>query len=279
MFSDNSRSFNLDQLAYEIYESLAFRFPVCLGSDEFHYFPHYRSSNHDWSKWDDFSPGSVEDVIEGIYRWESQLRVMSFDQEETDIEAATLSRLLVTLREQLTLFRFHEIQPTFYLTIAGVGLTEALDAGREAFSRRMDGLPKFLEHAMKNLSRPPRLYIDLGVEMAEKICQWLRIISEKYVNSSKALEALKNFKHGLKSIKTIENFPFAAEGYAHIARHHMDCRASTDEIEEYLTEETKETEDLMNRCVDELRPGVSWRELLAGLGTPDVDHRKPHQAY
>ena len=77
--SDDRQSISLDQLAYEIYESLARRFPICLGSDEFHFFPHYRSKDHDWSEWDDFSSESVEDVITLITQWEQQLRTLSFE--------------------------------------------------------------------------------------------------------------------------------------------------------------------------------------------------------
>ncbi|MFC1869157.1 hypothetical protein ACFL0H_13650, partial [Thermodesulfobacteriota bacterium] len=161
--SDGHQPLSLDQLAHEIYESLARRFPICLGSDEFHFFPHYRSPDHDWSAWDDFSSESVEDVITRISQWEPQLTALPFDAVTGgNVGATRLARLLATLREQLTWVRFHETQPTFYLTIAGIGLAEALDAGSGAFARRMAGLPEFLDQAMTNLNQPSLLCRDLG---------------------------------------------------------------------------------------------------------------------
>ena len=46
-------------VADEIFNSLAAHFPVCMSSDEFHFFPQFKSEGHDWSSWDDFSPDGV----------------------------------------------------------------------------------------------------------------------------------------------------------------------------------------------------------------------------
>jgi hypothetical protein len=45
--------------AVEVFDALARQFPVCMASDEFHFFPQARARDFDWSRWDDFSPDAV----------------------------------------------------------------------------------------------------------------------------------------------------------------------------------------------------------------------------
>ena len=276
---DDSRSFPLDQLAHEIYESLARRFPICLGSDEFHFFPHYRSPDHDWSTWDDFSPESVEDVIARISQWESKLSTLSFDSVNGDFEAESLGRLLTTLREQLTWVCSHKIQPTFYLTIASLGLAEALDAGAGAFARRVAGLPEFLDRAIANLNRPPDLYRDMGLEMADRIGRWLAAFPRQSVNCLPVINALKKFTHGLMSLKTEAEFLLPPDLYAHMAKYHMDCRASLDEIEDHMSAEIEETEILLDKASGDIRPGASWRRVLGDLKIMAGNYIDPIQVF
>ena len=115
----------------DIFDSLAKRFPVCMASDEFHFFPQARAGAFDWSAWDDFSRDSLTETMAQLNDWEQQLdsqsrHASSFDQK---VDSAMVCRALRTLREQFELVRPQEIQPTFYLTIMGIGLAEALEAG------------------------------------------------------------------------------------------------------------------------------------------------------
>ena len=270
---DDSSSFSLDKLAHEIYETLARRFPVCLASDEFHFFPHYRSPDHDWTVWDDFSPESVKDIISLISKWISRLEDLSLGKfNGGDVEAACLSRLLNTLKEQLDWVRFQETQPSFYLTIVGIGLAEALDAGQEEFHSRMTRLPEFLDQALKNLNKPSSLSRDHGLEMAQRISKWLASLPKHFLNYPQAMDALDNFALGIKSVETGSDFHPHLDYYAHIARHHMDCRASLDEIEGHLAEEIEKTEILLDKAAADIKPGTSWQKLISDLSVRDGDN-------
>ena len=107
-----------------ILDSLAMRFPVCMGSDEFHYFPQARAKAFDWSAWDDFSPDALSDTMAQLDEWLHRLISIPKHSPISDMEmdAAMLERVLRTLKEQFDLVRAHETQPTFYLTIIGIGL-------------------------------------------------------------------------------------------------------------------------------------------------------------
>ena len=277
---NNHHCLSLDHLAHEIYESLARRFPICLSSDEFHFFPHYRSVYHDWSVWDDFSSGSVAEVIAEISQWESQLAALSFDViTGVNIGASTLIKLLKTLREQLTWVRFHENQPTFYLTIAGIGLTEALNAGSEEFALRIEGLPEFLDQAISNLKQLPHLYCEVGLEMAANICRWLSALPLHSVNCQSAVKALQKFIHGVKALEKRAEFLLPLEIYDHIVRYHMDCRASLEEIKDHLVTEIEETEILMRKASRDLHPDASWQKTVADLSKPMATHVDPITVY
>ena len=49
--------------AGDIFDSLAAQFPICMASDEFHFFPQAKARKSDWSRWDDFSTESLANAI------------------------------------------------------------------------------------------------------------------------------------------------------------------------------------------------------------------------
>jgi len=52
----------INSIANRLFEKLAFYFPVCMASDEFHFFPQIRSGEHDWARWDNFSTDAISDI-------------------------------------------------------------------------------------------------------------------------------------------------------------------------------------------------------------------------
>ena len=54
-----------------------------------------------------------------------------------------LRRVVTDACDQLALARVHETQPTFYLTIVGIGLAEAFEAGSQALNGRLRIFPHF----------------------------------------------------------------------------------------------------------------------------------------
>ena len=60
---NNPASADVARLADEAIDTLAAQFPVCMGSDEFHYFPQARARSFTWSRWDDFSPEGLDEIM------------------------------------------------------------------------------------------------------------------------------------------------------------------------------------------------------------------------
>ena len=165
--------------AGDIFDSLAAQFPVCMASDEFHFFPQAKARKFDWSRWDDFSPEALANAVRQLTRWDRELGQHKSPplSSAQAIDADMLHRVIQTLRDQLALVRVYETQPTFYLTIVGIGLAEAFEAGSQALKARLTHLPAFLDQAGRNLNRVPRLFRDLGIDMLAKQQKWLDSLS------------------------------------------------------------------------------------------------------
>jgi uncharacterized protein (DUF885 family) len=254
----------LSALAADIYESLAHHFPVCLASDEFHYFPQFMSDRHDGSRWDNFSPDGVVDVLALISSWTRQLDTLSRNQlsDENSVDIEVLQQVLSTLREQLEVVRVHHHQPTFYLTIIGIGLADALTEGPGVFRQRVRTLPGFIEQAISNLQRIPRLFRELGCEMSTKMSAWLGTLDQGTGSTSRAVDALDKLTGYLKQIPLTEDFRLDPDLYARIADRHMGTHMGLDQITDTLDREIRETRALLEKEARSIGTNKSWQRVV-----------------
>ncbi len=256
----------LQRLAVEIYEDLARQFPVCMASDEFHFFPQYVAAERDWSRWDDFSAEALQAFAAKAAGWHRQLHTLATRQGVCRCDAALLARVLTTLDEQFNEVQFHQIQPTFYLTVLGIGLAEALEAGTEAVQQRIATVPDFLKHAGAILQPMPRLFRDMGLEMAQRLIDWFAAM--KSLTAGSAPEALAAFCAHLQTIAVQEDFLPRPDLYPRIAAEHMGCDMTVEAIADRLQMEIDETTDLMQQAAGQLQPGAGWRQVWAHLPAP-----------
>ena len=137
---------SLDAITHQIFDHLARQFPVCMASDEFHFFPQARSDHRDWSRWDDFSVDAIREVTRRLSEWDQRLKDDEMKKLALDdsIDISILRHIIRTIDEQLKDVTTHQSQPTFYLTILGIGLAEAVDAGpRALFIDRSNHVPEY----------------------------------------------------------------------------------------------------------------------------------------
>ena len=256
-----------DQTAFDIMTRLSSWFPVCTASDEFHFFPQIPPEPSSWSRWDDFSAERIATFETHYGRWLSRLNELEerLSSKTHRIDLHLLRRMLKTLYEQLTRVAFHQQQPTFYLTIMGIGLTEAIDAGPVPFNCRMEGLAGFLRGAENNLSRVPALFNRMGQEMAKGLSAWLRALPVEGERIRPARKALERFTAHLRTIPTVESFLPPPEVYDRIAAAHIGCRVSTAELKDELEEELETVTRQLRRHAAQLEPHSDWRDVVAGL--------------
>jgi hypothetical protein len=195
-------------IAEDFFDTLATQFPVCMESDEFHFFPQAKVGPCDRFNWDDFRPDALKLITERLHCWGQQIE--SYLSSSLPLAQATdadmLKRVMQTLTEQITLVKVHETQPTFYLTIAGIGLSQAFAAGPQAMNSRLQSLPEFLDQARFNLKRVPRLFRDLGVDMLDKQRAWLNSLSLPIGLHAPIDEALHRLDDHLQRSPVVEDF-------------------------------------------------------------------------
>ena len=269
---NNRTDKDLALLADEIFDVLTVQFPVCMASDEFHFFPQARAGSVGGSGWDDYSPKAVSAVIELMARWERRLgRYRSPPlTPAAAVDADMLGQVVRTLRQQLSWMRPHETQPTFHLTIVGIGLAEAFETGTEAFHARLAHLPAFLDQAAMSLTHMPRLFRDLGLEMLAKQRTWLASLDVPAHLLAPIDEAMQRLGARLRQAPVEENFLPPVHRYAQIASHHMGCGCDLDDIARELEREIAETEKILVQTAETVAPGRRWPSVVEDLHRPAV---------
>jgi hypothetical protein len=261
-------------LADDYLEAVARAFPVCSASDEFYFFPQVLPGERDWSAWDDFSEGKVAAFADRLEGWEREVRERTrASGEKSGLDDRLLVHSMKTLREQLTVLCPHRNQPTFHLTVASLGLAEALQSPEEAAWRdRVATLPDFLDRARSSLGPLPVLFRDLGLEMAGRIGDWLEDLFRRGRDTKGAAGALRRFEETLRSAECRDDFALPGEVLDLILREHLGCGEGAAGLAGLLSEEIGEMEEVLRTETEKLAPGCSWREA-AGRVPRSVDLR------
>jgi hypothetical protein len=260
----------LEKLADEIYAALAAQFPVCLSSDEFHFFPHFRSVAEDERAWDDFSEGSVRNFFSTVTQWQTRLDALrpQLPASAVTVDIELLSRVLTTLYEQLKHVRVHQTQPTFYLTIISIGLAEALSQSREALERRITTLPAFLESAMANLSHVPVVAAEVAREMIPGLTAWISILPLTNAERDAAMAICQRFHAHLDRIDTVPDFRLPGDLYARVADYHMGCQMGLEEIDWHLNQEIEAAQNRLSASAEIISGGRTWQGVFQDLPSP-----------
>lgn len=263
----------LAALGQEILSGLSERFPVCMASDEFHFFPQYRPSRIAWSRWDDFTHEGIKIILARISEWRQQIEQWQGPDVEAAlaIELELLARVLQTIDEQLEQVRPHHTQPTFYLTIASMGLSDALDNSKEAFSRRVATLPNFFQMAKHNLEQVPVSHNEQGIIMARKLQEWLRDLPLNSKEQRAATASLDDFRRHLESIETTMDFKLPQHLYSRILEFHLGCHMGLEEIRRQLEQEIEETAEELNQNAEHIGSGKSWLEVWQAMPVPALN--------
>ena len=230
----------LDSLAEDLFQALAGTFPVCCASDEFYYFPQVVSAARDWSRWDDFSAHAVDATTARLASAEqafAALAAPSGDRDESR-DARALARCCRTLREQLTEARFHQRQASFHLTVANVGLGEALQSGEpNAWEGRVGGLGPFLDSAGRVLADVPDPGREVGLKMLRGLREWLRLLAASRPVPDAVARAMDRFEDSLCRARVDRSFRLPDDLFERVVRDHMACGVSVGEAMAEIEEE------------------------------------------
>ena len=242
-------SISVERVANEIFKTLAQTFPVACASDEFFYFPQVRLPEVAWSKWDDFSMETVAEIANRLSDWETELDLIEIERDDIllQIDLSLLKKLACTLREQLSQVKVWRTQPTFYLTLACVGLAEALQSeDLAAKHERARTLSSFLDQMSQNLDNVPVLFRDLGLEMISDTSNFFLFLPQTLPEMHPALTALDRFEQSLLKVSTCNNFYLPKDLLENVIRSHLNCQLDLQEIDRLLDQEINEMQQILN---------------------------------
>jgi hypothetical protein len=248
-----------ENIGLQLFEIVARDFPVASTSDEFYFFPQVRPESLIRNFWDRFNKDAISDTTRKLSAVERRVAVLtSGDPQpaspdpETRIDLSLVQRVTRTLIEQLTEIRAWETQPTLHLTIACIGMAEAMDSPDPALKfARARGLPNFLDNAGRVLKGVPVLFRDLGLEMIEATRNYFIFLQQHIRDLTAALTALDRFKNTLLKISTRSNFHLPLETVERIVRFHINCGQDISEINQILDQEIHE----MQTAISDLSGG------------------------
>ncbi len=264
----NSEGAQPAALAREIFETLAELFPVCCASDEFFYFPQVVGFERNWSSWDDFSDTSLQNLTGKLSGWQEDLLSVSDPDmsREAVVDVSLLKHLCCTLGEQLTDVAFHRSQPTFYLSVANIGVAEAIGSGeKEALVERVSTLSDFLVMGMDNLKVVPEVYRHRGVEMADGTREWFRALAQDGYSISPALDAVERFSDRLGKIPVKSDFRLPEEVLCRIVSKHMGCDMEVEEILAEMGEEACRMKEFVDESSNTISPGKTRQEVYESI--------------
>jgi uncharacterized protein (DUF885 family) len=274
---------SLDSLADDIFNALAQTFPVACASDEFYYFPQVRSAKPDWSRWDDFSPDVISEIVTKLSIWENDLDAIKTSQTDTDadIDIMILKKLILTLKEHLAIVRQWESQPSFYLALSCLGLAEVLEAeDPDAGQQRAKALPAFLVRACNNLKHVPVLFRDIALEMVASTRSYIAFLKQNLPELGPSLRALEQFQKALCSVSTRDHFLLPDNLFDRAVKYHLSAGMDAKEAEEVLDREIDEMKRVMHEEARYFVPdwphhNPSYRAFLYALKQiPLPDFRK-----
>jgi len=256
----------IQELASTLYSHLASRFPICCASDEFIFFPQALGSAGDRWSWDDLSPDAVKDSIQYLQEFQRQAGIFQSSENTRDkVLASLLVWVARTLEEQFAIVRTHATQPTFLLTVATVGLIQALESGRkEVWVERLRNLPLFLDSAFESLSGVPELYRDLGMEMAAGIAGWLRRFEAEPL-TDRAGEAVVSFASRLSGLPVLTDFHLEKDVLERVVSQHTGSGLSIKEALGNLEDEISMVSYGLGIEAGKLGHGSDWRSAFAGI--------------
>jgi hypothetical protein len=276
----NEPASSISALCQDMFEELARSFPVSCSSDEFFYFPQVRLPEPDWSTWDNFSAETVADFARRLSNRDDEFERLKSLQPDQDIQIdiSLHQKIARTLREQLSDVRTWESQPTFYLTLACIGLAEAMESEDPAAKHeRAESLPAFLDQAGLNLVNVPLLFRDIGLEMVSDTGDYITFLGETLPELKHAYPALERFKDALLRASTREDFLLPRDLLERIFRFHISCEMDIRDVNDVLDQEIHEMRTILDEEARVLVPEQSvdqcsyrlWFDALENIPTPD----------
>lgn len=267
-----------DAIADDILETVARHFPVAATSDEFYYFPQVKIDHTRWRQWDRFSDNAVDAAVKALQAGLTKLDQLARDiagmpPTDTDalVDISLLHKVTRTLVEQLIQVCAWKTQPTWHLTIACIGMAEALESENpDAGHFRAAELAGFLDRAVNALQGVPRLFGHLGLQMIPDTRAYLLLIEKQLPEIKSALDALDRFEDSLRHMRLRDSFLLPRQLAERVVTNHLGCGRHISEIEDLLDREIDEVRKSIESLTGEKFTATGLAAAIANLPHPPI---------
>mgnify|MGYP001827561081 CR=1 FL=1 len=269
---------SFEKIGTDIFETIARYFPVAAASDEFYYFPQVQPQKRQWHIWDLFSTDAVEAAGKELLAGEAGLEKLTHNKEQlpridpgTRIDISLLHRVTRTLIDQLIKVRAWESQPTWHLTIACIGLAEAIESEDPAAGHhRAEGLADYLDQAGRALKNVPALFRELGLEMVAGTRKYFLLLKPGLPELKYALSALDRFEETLRHISPRSNFLLPRKLVRLIVHSHLNCCTDLEELENILDKEIQEMRRFIATINGQQVSGSALEAAISAIPHPRI---------
>ena len=218
---------------------------------------------------------------------------LAFEECETTALADEIDQTAILNDLRVTVARFeaerpHERNPEFHLSHLLTGLfslmaraDRPLDERGVALAARLAAAPRFLAEARATLTRPPLVFTETALQVAEGGRTLLaegiaafaartapatrEALTEALAPAREALEEFVAFLGGELLDRSDGDFAIGREAFDFHLHFEHDLRESAPALLRYGEELVREVEGELERRAAELAPGVPWREVIARL--------------
>ncbi len=268
----------VENIGLQLFEIVAQHFPIASTSDEFYYFPQVPPEDLNPNAWDRFNEDAISDMVKKLAAVERQAALFLAEETEpasSDIEAhidlSLVKRVTRTLIEQLTEIRAWETQPTLHLTVACIGMAEAMDSHDPAIKHdRARGLPDFLDNAGRVLKQVPVLFRELGLEMIDATRSYLTFLQQQVPALNTALAALDRFEYTLLKVDTRSYFHLSTALVERIVDFHLNCKQELSDINHILDQEIHEMQALISDLSGSPAGDLSRSTIFDKIPLPEI---------
>jgi uncharacterized protein (DUF885 family) len=269
---------SVDEIGSTLFQVIARNFPVAAASDEFYYFPQVSLKRAQKIVWDNFSEETIAAVVKQLSDAEKELDTLARHDPESGsldsgmhVDLSLLQKRTRALMEQLTEVRAWAFQPTFHLTIACIGLAQAIRSNHSAAKHdQARRLPAFFAQAAQALKRVPTLFRDLGLEMVVDTRKYMQLLKQQLPELKSALAALDRFEQTLRKIPTRDNFLLPKELIKRIIRFHLNCGMDFQELDYELDQEIHEMRTFIKKMTGNPSSDLCWEKIFNDIPRPEV---------
>jgi len=256
---------DLSLIAEDYFGYMGKHFPQQCASDEFYFFPRSETAIQYLDTLDDLEPGKIQDRVQYIRNLLREVSSKEPENLEQEIDRVLLKQSMGSFVLEFGETAVWQSDPTLYVKIplfaTGRVLSEKVKSPAEVKADLLTlftQIPPFLSQAVKNLSTPPEISVEVALNMARDALHFYDqsippFIREKAGDDKVVLErskgvseAWKRYMKGLAAISSGQSFAVGEDGLKKILDICLCYPKSPDEILETAEEASQNTDEKLS---------------------------------